>query len=747
MSSDPDPFDDFADPTAYLYAPSQASAFRSRRSESREGAKAQEEEDNQSMAALRRQIQSLTRQLADERQVKQRLLAMNAFGSDLEAAPNVERAAHSMARLLARLIQCGVVCIFDYHPPEKRFRLLASAGPAAGLVPGNFGPDTAHAVIRAAVDKQKLTSSRDLVDDGAPLQLGEKGFPSILAAPLVRYGAIQGLILLAGSAEEIFTPGDQSIVEAAAAQLLTAWNYARHNETLTGFVQSISVLSVVQEAASLLEMTASIAMQTLSARYVLAASLNQQDWLMRSAGRAPRLFRSLQNGAAGFLDAALQSPYTFRLQDLRKDERAAALVLDHPNLCTLLASPIRINGATTGILLAFGKTGADHFTDTDVFLAELLASQAAVNLESCYLNQELRNNLKTTQLLYDLSMSISQAETLKDAARAIARTAYRLLQARKCGLILFSSDGRTEAEVSFPNDDPAPNHPFALIQQSMDSRQTIYLSESDEVTRMAIPIQTMRRCYGALWLEISDESDESRHPTDEIRMLVNQAAVALERSILLEETRYQANEIARSYHRLESAYEDLLYGLTKALDARDGETEKHSWRVEDLSVRLGAELGLSRNELQALKRGALLHDIGKIGVRDAILLKRGPLDEKEWQEMRQHPQKGAQIIQEIPALHDALPVIAFHQERWDGSGYPLRLSGGDIPLLARIFSVVDVFDALTSDRPYRKALSVEDALKYLEMQAGVQFDPEVVARFTQMIRTSMMSGEPIPGKE
>jgi HD-GYP domain-containing protein (c-di-GMP phosphodiesterase class II) len=362
-----------------------------------------------------------------------------------------------------------------------------------------------------------------------------------------------------------------------------------------------------------------------------------------------------------------------------------------------------------------------------------------MNLESCFLNHELRTNLKTTQLLYDLSLSISKAENLKDAARAIARTAYRLLQARKCGLILFSPDGRTEAEVHFPTDDSLIIHPQQLILQAMNSRQTIYLSETEHASRIAIPIQTNRRCYGALWMEISEDNEESRHPTEEIRILVNQAAVALERSILLEETRQQASEIARSYHRLEAAYEDLLYGLTKALDARDGETEKHSWRVEDLSVRLGVDMGLSRGELQALKRGALLHDIGKIGVRDAILLKKGPLDEVEWQEMRQHPQKGAQIIEEIPALHDALPVIAFHQERWDGSGYPERRQGTNIPLLARIFAVVDVFDALTSDRPYRKALPVEEALAYLEMQAGIHFDPDIVARFARMVRENCSS--------
>lgn len=681
-----------------------------------------------------RQIDTLNAQLASERLINRRLLELNEITRDQDPAPNPEHAAQDTARLLVNLLGCDLACVFDFNQAEQRFKLLASAGPFASLVPHHYMPEMSLRVVSLAIHNQRLISSCDLPERVAPMRIGKHKFPSLLVQPIVHNGLLLGLILLADTAEQAFTGSEPPMVETASRRLQTVWDYTRQNTTMIDFVQSISMMSVVQEPANLLEVTATIARQTLDASFVMVASFNQQEWLMRWAGRAPRLVKSLNNGAASFLEAAVQSPYTFRLRDLREDERACCMKIDDPDLRTLLACPIRINGSATGILLAFGKKGVEAFSDSDVFLAELLTSQTAVNLESSYLNTELRASLKTTQLLYDLSLSITKAENLKDASTAIARTAYRLLQARKCGLILFSADGSIEAEVRFPSDDVSIAHPYPLIQQAMNSRQTIYLSEAESMTRVAIPIQTMRRCYGALWLDISDDVEASRHPTEEIRILVNQAAVALERSILLEETRKQTSEIARSYNRLEGAYEDLLYGLTKALDARDGETEKHSWRVEDLSVRLGMEMGLSRNELQALKRGALLHDIGKIGVRDAILLKRGPLDEGEWQEMRQHPQKGAQIIQDIPALHDALPVIAFHQERWDGSGYPLGLSGQDIPLIARIFAVVDVFDALTSDRPYRSALPVADALAYLEIQSRIHFDPEVVAHFAAMIR-------------
>jgi putative nucleotidyltransferase with HDIG domain len=741
----PDPSDNFTEPTGGIVSPANAAALRpTQRSERWNAVVHSQDLDAVELANLRQQVQALTQQLEEERQVTQKLLALNDFGREFPGTPNPERSAQSMARLLARLAPCELVCIFSYHAEEQRFKLLAAYGSMANQITNQFtqnsSVDAALQILQRTTQTRRVICGCELADCPDSWHIGGAKFPSIMAAPLVsaplgRGGVVRGAILLAGSAKSAFLQATVPVLETAAAQLLHTWEAAEQNEALTDFVQAISMMSVVQEVGSLLEMTATIARQTLDAQFVVVASLNQQEWIMRSAGQAPTLARSLRNGGASFLENALQSPYTFRLRDVRQDERAACLAVDSADLCALLASPIRINGAPTGILLAFGKIGADRFTETDVFLIELLLSQAAVNLESCFLNDELRSSLKTTQLLYDLSLSISQSETLKDAARAIARTAYRLLQARKCGLILFAPDGRPEAEVRFPGDDPTIAHPFPLIQKAMDSRQTIYLSENEALSEVAIPIQTMRRCYGALWLEVSEDLEESRHPTEEIRILVNQAAVALERSILLEETRNQANEITRSYQRLEGAYEGLLYGLTKALDARDGETERHSSRVEELSVRLGALMSLGRSDLQALKRGALLHDIGKIGVPDTILRKHGPLEADEWQEMRKHPQKGAQMIQEIPALQDALPVIAFHHERWDGSGYPLQIRGTDIPLLARIFAVVDVYDALTTDRPYRKALPVDEALAYLETQAGIQFDPEIVTRFTRMVRS------------
>jgi putative two-component system response regulator len=185
--------------------------------------------------------------------------------------------------------------------------------------------------------------------------------------------------------------------------------------------------------------------------------------------------------------------------------------------------------------------------------------------------------------------------------------------------------------------------------------------------------------------------------------------------------------------QLTYAYDATLEGWARALDLRDHETEGHSRRVTELTVRLAERLGIAGEALQQIRRGALLHDIGKIGIPDAILLKPGKLDPGEWEVMKRHPLYGRDLLAPIAFLHSALDIPYCHHERWDGTGYPQGLAGEAIPLAARIFAVVDVWDAITSDRPYHKAAPAEEALHYIRSQAGRHFDPAVVAAFEAMI--------------
>ncbi len=193
---------------------------------------------------------------------------------------------------------------------------------------------------------------------------------------------------------------------------------------------------------------------------------------------------------------------------------------------------------------------------------------------------------------------------------------------------------------------------------------------------------------------------------------------------------------------LRDTYDLTLSGWGRALEYRDRETEGHSQHVVELTLALAQQMGIQGRKLEDIRRGALLHDIGKMAVPDAILLKKGNLTEEEWKILRQHPRHARDLLQDIPFLKPALDIPYSHHERWDGSGYPEGLAHEAIPLAARIFAVVDVWDALISDRPYRPAWPEATALEYIRDQSGRQFDPWVVETFMKtMMRNQHTTGE------
>jgi putative nucleotidyltransferase with HDIG domain len=183
---------------------------------------------------------------------------------------------------------------------------------------------------------------------------------------------------------------------------------------------------------------------------------------------------------------------------------------------------------------------------------------------------------------------------------------------------------------------------------------------------------------------------------------------------------------------LQIAYEATLQGWVRALDLRDKETEGHTQRVTALTQELAQKIGFDDEELVHIKRGALLHDIGKMGIPDGILLKPGGLTPKERELMQQHPELAYEMLSPIEFLQPAIVIPYCHHEKWDGSGYPRGLRGEQIPLPARIFSVVDVWDALTSNRPYREPLDRAEVRQHIREQSGVHFDPQVVNVFLEM---------------
>ncbi len=260
--------------------------------------------------------------------------------------------------------------------------------------------------------------------------------------------------------------------------------------------------------------------------------------------------------------------------------------------------------------------------------------------------------------------------------------------------------------------------PDLKLARGTFSRSSL-LADEEFVAHFATPLVVKGQVKGVLELFHRKAFEPESDWVDYFEMLATQAAIAIESASLFE-------NLQRSNSELILAYDATIEGWSRALDLRDKETEGHTQRVTDMALALADKVGISEVEKQHLWRGSLLHDIGKMGVPDSILLKPGPLSEAEKQIMRQHPLYAYQMLSPIAYLKPALEISYCHHEKWDGSGYPRGLKGEEIPLSARLFAVVDVFDALTSDRPYRSAWPRDDVYGYIQEQSGKHFDPQIV---------------------
>jgi len=252
------------------------------------------------------------------------------------------------------------------------------------------------------------------------------------------------------------------------------------------------------------------------------------------------------------------------------------------------------------------------------------------------------------------------------------------------------------------------------------------LKEEGFIDYYCVPLIVKGEVKGALEIFHRSELENDSEWLDFLETLAGQAAIAIEDATLFE-------NLQRSNQELFQAYDATIEGWSHALDLRDKETEGHTLRVTELTMELARQFGFSEEELINIRWGALLHDIGKMGVPDSILLKPDKLTDEEWESMRKHPTFAIEMLSPIGYLKSSLDIPYCHHEKWDGSGYPRGLKGDVIPLAARLFAVVDVWDAVTSNRPYRMAWSTEEAIQYIKEQSERFFDPKVVNVFLNMI--------------
>lgn len=684
--------------------------------------------------AFKEQAAIAVKNLNTEKQRSSQLNYLIELSHQLNNELDPPLAAQLAVNTLEHAVNCTAVSLMLYEPDNKELITLASGGGMANIIPPGHRYNSERGVHGRVTHQKKTIVINDTTIDKEFTPLNNESTHSIIVVPIMINRRLGGIIEVRSDKIHAFNNADIACVEGVTSVLSRAWERSNYNQRLTELIQSGISLTTLLDPQAAVEEIAILARKTFEARFVFVTLLDQQGDFSRTAhaGDAPLLLNSLTKNPTEepLLQAALNATKPFRVRDLRKYTNQN-LDIDTANLRGALAIPIRLHRLSIGTIIAFGKQEAVFFSESDEYLAGLLGSQAAASVESSWLYQELRNTLNVTSMLRQLSEDVILTEEIDKAVETIARAAHKTTNAKETGIIFMSHEGEIQAEVELDTNGfhTRHQHPMDTIRQAIEMGQSIYVSK-DQGLLVCYPLSARSRPVGALWMLIPESRGQN---FANIQLLANQAAVSLERVNLLAESRRQARE-------LEETYDQTLKALMSALDARDRETEGHSMRVSQLACLLGAKVGLDNVQLKTLERGALLHDIGKIGISDKILHKPGKLTESEWVIMRMHTEIGARIVERIPFLQESMAVVRYHHERWDGSGYPLGLKEKDIPIHARIFAVVDVFDALTSERSYKKKSKPDEAIQYLKEQSGIMFDTEIVDILSQLPYSNYIEG-------
>ncbi|NSW54012.1 MAG: PAS domain S-box protein [Anaerolineae bacterium] len=417
--------------------------------------------------------------------------------------------------------------------------------------------------------------------------------------------------------------------------------------------------------------------------------------------------------------------------------------------------PMVAEGRSLGVLeLQHRESGV--FTAETIEWLSVVANQVGLAIQNARLYEQIRRRVAQLSGLREIDTAINGHLPLAGIFDLVLNQARYHLNADAADILLtdpVTNELVYQAGYGFTQVDPARLHFSAgqglagsvlatgkMIAHYGPDENDAMLARCEKWVRegfhsyVGVPVEVDNRAVGVL--EIFSRKSLAANPEWQqyLETLAGQAAIAIENANLINNLQETAEEVLQ-------AYDATIEGWSRAMDLRDRETEGHTQRVTELTVKLARALNLPESAILHIRRGGLLHDIGKLGVPDSILLKPGKLDADEWALMKQHPQMAYEMLHQVDYLAPALDIPHYHHEKWDGSGYPDGLRGEEIPLSARIFALADVWDAVTNDRPYHAAWTRDEALAHLRAQSGTHFDPELVEVFIGILNAEREQNE------
>ena len=584
-------------------------------------------------------------------------------------------------------------------------------------------------------------------------------FTSVLEVPMLYAGNLIGVLALYETHPHThyFTKNDERIMTLFATQVAGAIHSTKQFKQINNRLLEVEVINrisiALRSAETLDEMFPIVMDEVCTSLNVEVSSL----WLGDPATKT--VYRAIARGwlvdikpeyqpdNVGLIGHVYQSGENHIVANMKEDPYIRTDGnTSFPNHWAGLWAPVHSTTSTIGVVAIMAKAPR-RFNKSDIRLLTTLAEIVGNAIHRARLHKRTKVQVKRLSALRDIDKAISTNSDLRGTLQLLVNHALGQLSVDAASVLLLSqkskkltyfvgkgfltscfSDTNLPIREGLPGETIQKEYMQSISEpaENQSCQRKEWFVKEKFVCYYCVPLTAKGKTLGVFEIFHREAITPSLDWLNFLQTLAGQATIAIENNQLFKDLKHSNQELAL-------AYDTTLEGWGKALELRDKETQGHTLNVTELTLKLARRIGIDETDLIHIYRGALLHDIGKMGIPDNILRKPGPLTKEEWVIMRQHPQFAYDMISSIPYLLPASDIPYCHHERWDGDGYPRGLKGKDIPLAARIFSVVDVWDALLSDRHYRKAWEKQTVIDYINNESGSRFDPKIVEVFLKMI--------------
>jgi len=702
------------------------------------------------------------RLLESERRRLQESETLQQAASILSTSLDLEIVLDTILSSVKKVVPYDSACIFLAEDESPALRIVSAQGFVDNSKILHMTFSEPNDLLRLVSNERRIVIIDDVQKDVRYKKWGpdREIIRGWMGVPLISRDEVIGYLTLDNNIPNAYTSSNailtQTFAYQAAAAISNATLYQETRRRLRELEVINRISSILRTTVTEDEMLPQLLKETLTALGTDSGSIwlcgKSSDLIQQitAQGWFKQLKVTLKKKADGLVGHILRSEMQYVILDFKEDEN----ITDEnreviPAGWSGAGIPIRISSEIIGVLFASVRHPR-HLSKNEINLLNTITQMTGNAIHRAQLYSRSEKQVERLTSLHDVDIAIGASFDLRTTLDVIIDHVVNQLKVDAASILLYNpftqtldfSVGRgfrTSAYLgmsirlgqSLPGKASLENR-MQIIPDIDESEQIPkFISQEGFLSYFNVPLNAKGQIKGVLEVFMRTPYDPSPDWLEFLSSLGGQTAIAIDNAQLF-------SNLQRSNIELELAYDTTLEGWGKALEIRDQETEGHTRRVTEMTLKLARELGLDGEELIQIRRGAFLHDIGKMGIPDEILRKPGTLTDQEWVIMRKHVEYAFALLNPIEYLQGAIDIPYCHHERWNGNGYPRGLKGEEIPAPARIFAVIDVWDALLSDRPYRSAWARDKVIEYIKEQSGIQFDPKIVDMFMDLVEKGEM---------